>query len=38
MNTLPTEEKEKLIAEIQVYEKRIQGVIEGIGMLKELVS
>ncbi|CAF4012931.1 unnamed protein product [Rotaria sp. Silwood2] len=28
---------EKLMAEIQTYEKRIQSVIEGIGMLRELI-
>ncbi|CAF1244257.1 unnamed protein product [Adineta steineri] len=34
-NTLSTYEDEKLIGEIQNYEKRIQGLIDGIGMLKE---
>ncbi|CAF3199092.1 unnamed protein product [Rotaria socialis] len=36
-NTLSIEDKEKLMADIQVYEKRIQSVIDGIGILKELV-
>ncbi|CAF0777109.1 unnamed protein product [Adineta steineri] len=34
-NTLSTYEDEKLMREIQNYEKRIQGLIDGIGMLKE---
>jgi DNA repair exonuclease SbcCD ATPase subunit len=32
------DENEKLMREIQIYEKRIQGLIEGIGMLKEKVN
>ena len=30
--------KDKLQEEIQTYEKRIHGLVEGIGMLKERVS
>lgn len=30
--------QDKLQEEIQTYEKRIQGLVEGIGMLKERVS
>jgi len=37
-NTLSTDEKEKMIGEIQIYEKRIQGLIDGVGMLKERVN
>lgn len=37
-NQIATEHDEKLLAEIQTYEKRIQGLIEGIGMLKERVN
>jgi hypothetical protein len=33
-----TEQDEKLLGEIQMYEKRIQGLIEGVGMLKERVN
>ena len=33
-----TEQDEKIIEEIQLYEKRIQGLIEGVGMLKERVN
>lgn len=32
------EQDEKLNEEIQTYEKRIQGLIEGVGMLKERVN
>lgn len=32
------EEDEKLQTEIQTYEKRIQGLIENVGMLKERVK
>ncbi len=32
------EQNEKLLDEIQSYEKRIQGLIEGVGMLKERVN
>lgn len=35
---ITNEQDEKLVAEIQNYEKRIQGLIEGIGMLKERVT
>ncbi len=34
----PTEHDEKLLGEIHSYEKRIQGLIEGVGMLKERVN
>jgi hypothetical protein len=37
-NTLSTDEKEKMMGEIQIYEKRIQGLIDGVGMLKERVN
>ncbi len=37
-NSLTTDENEKLMREIQIYEKRIQGLIDGIGMLKERVN
>jgi hypothetical protein len=37
-NTLSTDENRKLMSEIQIYEKRIQGLIDGIGMLKDRVS
>ncbi len=37
-NSLTTDENEKLMKEIQIYEKRIQGLIDGIGMLKERVN
>lgn len=33
-----TEQDEKILEEIQLYEKRIQGLIEGVGMLKERVN
>ncbi|UJR22841.1 hypothetical protein I4U23_025871 [Adineta vaga] len=36
-NTLSTYENEKLMGEIQLYEKRIQGLIDGISMLKERI-
>ncbi len=36
-NILP-EQDEKLLEEIETYEKRIQGLIEGVGMLKERVN
>lgn len=36
-NTLSTNENEKLMETIQTYEKRIQALIDGIGMLKEQV-
>jgi hypothetical protein len=36
--TISTEQDEKLREEIQTYEKRIQGLIEGVGMLKERVN
>ncbi len=35
---ISTEQDEKLLGEIQTYEKRIQGLIEGVGMLKERVN
>ena len=35
---IANEQDEKIVAEIQNYEKRIQGLIEGIGMLKERVT
>jgi hypothetical protein len=35
--TISAEQDEKLREEIQTYEKRIQGLIEGVGMLKERV-
>jgi hypothetical protein len=31
-------EDEKLRDDIQIYEKRIQGLVEGVGMLKERVN
>jgi len=37
-NTLSTIENEKLMGDIQMYEKRIQALIDGIGMLKEQVN
>ncbi len=37
-NTLSTNENEKLMGDIQIYEKRIQALIDGIGMLKEQVD
>lgn len=37
-NQIATEQDEKLLAEIQAYEKRIQGLVEGVGMLKERVT
>jgi len=37
-SSLTTDENEKLMREIQIYEKRIQGLIDGIGMLKERVN
>jgi hypothetical protein len=37
-NTLSTDENRKLMSEIQIYEKRIQGLIDGIGMLKDRVN
>jgi len=36
-NTPSTETNDKLMTEIQTYEKRIQGLIDGIGMLKDRV-
>lgn len=35
---ITNEQDEKLVADIHNYEKRIQGLIEGIGMLKERVT
>ncbi len=35
---ISAEQDEKLLGEIQMYEKRIQGLIEGVGMLKERVN
>ncbi len=37
-NTLSTIENEKLMGDIQMYEKRIQALIDGIGMLKDQVN
>jgi hypothetical protein len=37
-NSLSTVENEKLMRDIQIYEKRIQGLIDGIGILKERVN
>jgi hypothetical protein len=36
-NSFSTVENEKLMRDIQIYEQRIQGLIDGIGMLKERV-
>jgi hypothetical protein len=32
------DENEKLMKDIQIYEKRIQGLIDGIEMLKDRVN
>jgi hypothetical protein len=37
-SSLTTDQNEKLMREIQIYEKRIQGLIDGIGILKERVN
>jgi hypothetical protein len=37
-NSLSTVENEKLMRDIQIYEKRIQGLIDGIGIPKERVN
>lgn len=37
-NTPSTNENENIIRDIQTYERRIQGLIDGIGMLKGLVN
>jgi hypothetical protein len=38
LTNISTEQNEKLLEEIHSYEKRIQGLIEGVGMLKERVN
>jgi hypothetical protein len=38
IDIISREENDALIGDIQTYEKRIQGLIEGVGMLKERVN